>query len=456
MVILLALGFSSGLPIMLVYSSLSVWMLEVGISLKTIGIASTVLAPYKLKLFWAPLVDRIKIPIFGLRRGWLVLSQLMVIGAIVGLGLSDPTVDFGACIMWAAILGTASATHDIVVDGYRVELLSPEDQGAGCAVAVLGYRIGMIVSGGGALLLAQELGTLSGFATGIEDYSSPYGWNATYLLMVPFLLPSLFASLFAPEPPGSDARLGRQQGESLAPYLWRSFVEGAIVPYVEMVKRPGSLLFIAFIMLFTLGESLLSTMTMPFMIEIGFSKNEIGTVVKIGGPIATILGAIVGGALVKNVGVIRALWLAGLGQMFLNLLFSALALIGDNMWALVVVIVIEKFSVGIASIAFVAYLSALCSRASAAAHYSALMSASGVVKVGLAAFTGHAIEYLKALAAALPTSAFGDADQVGWALYFAATTVAAGPGMILLYFLNRWNMTGLTGDASGAKASTTT
>ncbi|MBV71285.1 MAG: MFS transporter [Myxococcales bacterium] len=453
MLILLGIGFSSGLPIMLVFSTLSLWMLELGISLKTIGVASTVLLPYKLKFLWAPLVDRLPIPIFGLRRGWLILTQLALIGAIIALGMTDPQNDLMHCIFWATTLAVISATHDIIVDGYRVELLEPNEQGAGSAVAVLGYRMGMIVSGAGALYFAHYFGSVGGFCTQADDYTSPFGWNAAYLVMVLFLLPSLAASLYAKEPAGSGEHLGKRDDEAIRGFLWRSFVEGAILPYVEMLRRHGSILFITFIMLFTLGEALLSTMTNPFMREIGFSKLEIANVVKSFGIAATIAGIFVGGSMVKSLGVIRALWLGGLGQMFLNLAFSAQALIGDNIWVLIVTIFLEKFTVGIAAAAFVAYLSALCSRAYGATHYAMLMSASGLVKVGLAAFAGHAVEYFKTLAAALPLESLGTPTAIGWAFYFCATTLIAGPGMILLYYLNRWNMTGLTGEADSGQSS---
>ena len=502
MLVLLGLGFSSGLPIMLVFSSLSLWMLEVGVSLKTIGFASTVLVPYKLKFLWAPLVDRIHIPFFGLRRGWLLVTQTAVCISILGLALSDPSVDIYYSLAWATALAFCSATQDIVIDGYRVQLLEPEEQGAGSAVAVLGYRFGMMTSGAGALYFAYFFGRMGGYCTALEGYTEPSGWNIAYILMLPFMLLGLVATLTASEA-ASEVDKSRIQGESWLGFLWRSFVEGAIHPYWEMLRRKEFFLFISFIMLFTLGESLLSTMTMPFMKETGFSKLEIANIVKTFGIVATIAGIFVGGSLVRSVGVIRALWIGGLGQMFLNLTFSVQALIGKNIWALTVTIFLEKFSMGIATAAFVAYLSALCSRSFGATHYALLNSASGLVKVFLAAFSGFAVETLKfsvgtthyylldrmqrfdkdslmtfisdtsltahaqyispvlerfqnetlmhfAMSLA-PTSGFST-DALGWAMYFAATTLIAAPGMLLLHYLNKWNMTGVASNASGAKS----
>jgi PAT family beta-lactamase induction signal transducer AmpG len=501
MLVILGLGFSSGLPIMLVFSSLSLWMMELGISLRTIGVASTVLVPYKLKFLWAPLVDRISFPLFGLRRGWLLVTQVALMVTIIGLGMSDPGMDLWNSVFWATALAFSSATHDIVVDGYRVELLEPEEQGAGSAVAVLGYRIAMIVSGAGALYFAHFFGRLGGLCTSYADYTDPLGWNIAYIIMAGFMIIGMIATLMATEPPDTTEGRARRATERWGHFLWRSFLEGAIRPYMDMLRRRGSLLFITFIMLFTLGESLLGTMTNPFMREMGFSKLEIANVVKTFGTIATIMGIFVGGSLVRNVGVIRALWIGGIGQMFLNLAFSVQALLGNNIWALTVTIFLEKFSMGIAAAAFVAYLSALCSRSFGATHYAMLMSASGLVKVVLAAFTGFAIESLKYTAGnanyhltthmerfnnetffgfisdssiavhmkylapvmerfqtdninnfalyIAPSAGF-TADALGWALYFAATTLLAAPGMVLLHYLNKWNMTGLSGSASGS------
>ncbi len=435
MLVIAGLGFSSGLPILLVYSTLTLWMTELDIDLKTIGFASTVLFPYKLKFLWAPLIDRIKLGPFGLRRGWLLLTQVGLVVTIIGIGFSDPATNLAGCLAWAVALGIISATHDIVVDGYRVEILEPEEQGAGAAVTQLGYRIAMIVAGAGAVYAAHF-----------------WGWDKAYFLMSAFVLLGMVATLFAEEPPGSAERVARKEGESTGTFLRRSVLEGAIEPFTDMLKRRGAFLFICFIMLFTLGDALLSSATNSFLIKTGFTKLEIANVVKTFGTVATIVGVFVGGAMVSKLGLVKALWVAGLAQMLSNLTFSAQALVGHDVWLLTLTVFVEKFSTGLAGAAFVGYLSALCSRSFGATHYAMLSAVSGLVKVAIGAFWGVAVAYLIEWSGT-ESGQFLVGDQfspeaMGWALYFFATTIIAIPGLILLYFLNLWNMTGLTKTAS--------
>ena len=435
MLVIAGLGFSSGLPILLVYSTLTLWMTELEINLRTIGFASTVLFPYKLKFLWAPLVDRIKLGPFGLRRGWLLLTQLGLIITIIGIGFSDPSTDLTGCLGWAVALGMISATHDIVVDGYRVEILEPEEQGAGAAVTQLGYRIAMIVAGAGAVYAAHF-----------------WGWNVAYFIMAGFVVVGMIASVFATEPEGSAERVSRKDGESTGAFFKRSILEGAIAPFTDMLKRRGALLFICFIMLFTLGDALLSSATNSFLIKTGFTKLEIANVVKTFGTVATIAGVFVGGAMVNSLGLVKALWVAGLAQMLSNLTFSAQALVGHDVWLLTATIFVEKFSTGLAGAAFVGYLSALCSRSFGATHYAMLSAVSGLVKVAIGAFWGVAVtELILWSGGATGQSLLGSQftpEAMGWALYFFATTMIAIPGLVLLYFLNKWNMTGLTGDGT--------
>jgi len=407
-------------------------MTELDISLKTIGFASTVLFPYKLKFLWAPLVDRIKLGPFGLRKGWLFVTQLGLMVTITGVGLSDPGLDLANCLAWAVALGITSATHDIVVDGYRVDILEPEEQGAGAAVVQLGYRIAMIVAGAGAVYIAHF-----------------WDWHVAYFVMAGFVAVGMAATFFAPEPPGSEEKLARGPEETTRAFLSRSVVEGAIHPFVDMLRRRGALLFISFIMLFTLGDALLSSASNSFLIKTGFSKLEIANVVKTFGTVATIFGVFVGGILVSRQGLVRALWIAGLAQMLSNLTFCAQALVGHDVWLLTFTIFVEKFSTGLAGAAFVGYLSALCSRNFGATHYAMLSAASGVVKVVIGAFWGAAVAWLIGWSEtgggqALLMDQFSP-EAMGWALYFLATTIIAAPGLVLLYFLNKWNMTGLTG-----------
>ena len=408
MLIIAALGFSSGLPLALVGSTLSLWLFEAGETLASVGLFAAVGTPYKLKFLWAPLIDRVRLPFFGLRRGWLIITQVALAACLLGLANADPGYDLVLTAMWAVATAFCAASQDVVVDGYRVELLEDDAQGAGAAAVVFGYRIGMIASGAGALYLATY-----------------FGWGAAYVVMALGMSVGMVATLFAAEPEGSEERTKRLPDESRGEFINRQFVEGVIGPFRDLFSRKGVWVFLGFIMLYKLGDSLAASMLTVFQKDLGFSKIEIANISKTYGIIASIVGVGVGGALVRGVGVIRALWIAGWVQLVSNFAFCVQAVVGYDVITLICTVGFENFTGGLGTAAFVAYLSALSDRAHSATQYALLTALAGTVRMLLSMVSGVAAEWL------------------GWTLYFAVTAVAALPGLLVLRYIQRSGITGL-------------
>ncbi len=401
-VILLAFGFASGLPLALVYATLSAWLSESGVSKTAIGLFVWASTAYTLKFLWAPLVDRMPLPLLtrwlGQRRGWLVFSQVSVAAAMVGLGSTDPATGLWWTALWAVVLAFASATLDIVADAYRVESLDEEQLGAGAANFVFGYRMAMLVSGGGALIIAQYA-----------------GWFWAYGVMSILMAVSIVATLISPEP---EHPAGESDTTDTTPALqW--IREAVVAPFADFLKRPDWLLILLFIAFYKYGDALLGIMANPFYLEAGFSKAEIGVVTKSWGMVMTIAGAFAGGVLVARLGILRALLICGVLQAASNLVFALQAWVGYSVPMLTITISIENFTGGMATTAFVAYLSGLCNLAYTATQYALFSSFMGFARTIFASGGGWL------------------ADQVDWVSYFLMTTVAALPGLILLVWLIR-------------------
>ncbi len=395
--LVLALGFASGLPLLLTLSTLSIWLAEEGVSKTTIGLFALVGAPYTFKFLWAPLIDRMRLPgltsLLGRRRGWGVLIQFLLAAAIVALGATDPSVDPWATAFCAVVVAFLSASQDVVLDALRIELLEERQQGAGAAVYVMGYRLGMLSAGAGALFLAEAL---------------PWFW--VHVAMAGLMAVGVVAVLCSPEPVESRAPVGRGFGAWL--------YEAVLAPFGDFMRRRGWLAILGFVALYKFGDSLAGVMANPFYLEMGFSKAEIAGVSKIFGLWATLIGAALGGVMVARLGILRSLFICGLLQMFSNLLFAAQALVGHNLAMLTLVIAVENVASGMGTAAFVAYLSALCNVAYTATQY-ALFSA----------FMSFARTVLSSPGGAL-------AEQVGWIWFFGLTTLAAIPGLVLLAWLS--------------------
>lgn len=403
--LILMLGFSSGLPLLLVYGTLSAWLRDEGVSLTVIGWFSVASSAYALKFLWSPLVDRVGFPVLsrllGQRRGWLLASQLVVMGAIVALGGSDPATDLTTTALLAVVLAFASATQDIVVDAYRIEVLDESRMGAGASNYVVGYRIATFASGAGALVIADQA-----------------GWFMAYAVMAALVLVGIVATFIGPEPE-RDIPTQISEAASKVSRAAHAVHEAVIMPFADFMKRanwPAVLLFVA---LYKYGDALLGVMANPFYLDIGFTKTEVGLVTKGFGLAMTIAGGIIGGAMVARLGTLKALFVGGILQAVSNAVFALQAYVGADLWMLFVTIGVENLTGGIGTIAFVAYLSGLCNVAYTATQFALLSSLMGFARTVLASGGGWL------------------ADRLDWVSYFLLTGLAAIPGLLLLMWLMR-------------------
>ncbi len=401
--LILLLGFSCGLPLLLVYGTLSAWLHDEGVSLTVIGWFSIASSAYALKFLWAPLVDRCPLPfltrLLGQRRGWLLLAQCCVMAAILMLGATDPADDLLWTALWAVVLAFSSATQDIVVDAYRIEILDEEKMGAGAANYVVGYRVATFASGAGALVIADQA-----------------GWFSAYAVMAVLVAVGMAATLLGPEPVRRVEEADVRAGSKLAHAL--DVLRRAVwMPFAEFMSRPQWLTIVLFIALYKYGDALLGVMANPFYLDIGFSKTEVGLVTKGFGLAATIIGGIVGGAFVARYGTLKALMFGGILQAASNAVFALQAYVGPELPMLFVTIGAENLTGGIGTIAFVAYLSGLCNVAYTATQFALLSSLMGFSRTVLASGGGWL------------------ADQIDWVSYFLLTGLAAIPGLVLLIWL---------------------
>jgi PAT family beta-lactamase induction signal transducer AmpG len=403
-VVVLLLGFSSGLPLLLSFSTLSAWMREVGVDLTAIGLFSLVGLPYTLKFVWAPVMDRLPLPpltrLLGRRRGWMVATQLALIVTLAGLGTTDPLASPLLMALFGVLVAFFSASQDIVVDAYRIESLEETEQGAGAAAYVLGYRVGILAAGAGALLMADNL-----------------GWFEAYLAMAALMLVGLITILASPEPPAPEigALHGRDRVEKTVNWL----NEAVVAPFAEFLKRPWALLILLFILLYKLGDAFLGAMTNPFYIDVGFTKTEIAEVTKVFGLLALLAGLVVGGLMVRRIGLMWALLVCGVLQAASNLVFALQATVGNEVWMLVITIGVENATGGMGTAAFIAYLSRLTNVAFTATQYALLSSFMAFGRTVLSSPSGWA------------------AEQLGWVQFFFASTAIAIPGLVLLLVLMR-------------------
>jgi MFS transporter, PAT family, beta-lactamase induction signal transducer AmpG len=425
--VIMFLGFSSGLPLALSGSTLLVWMTETGVNLGTIGLFALVGTPYTIKFLWAPLIDALNVPLlarrFGRRRGWLLLSQFLLMVAIVFLGLCNPAVSPLVVAIGALAVATASATQDIVVDAYRVESLEESEQAAGMASYVAAYRIGMLVSTAGALFI------VSGFqGLGLTHHAA---WSAGYAVMAVLVLIGVATTLLAQEPAKSvGATAARAQETTL-----QRVVEAAIGAFSEFLTRDMAVVALAFVVLFKFTDALSGAMTAPFVIDLGFSRNEYAAIIKGVGLAATLIGGFAGGSVARAYSLPTSLWIGGLAQGVANLAFAWQAVLGHNAAWLTFAIVAENFTSAVGTVIFVAYLSALCRNPLHTATQYALLTA-------LAAF-GRT--YLSSAAGFI-------AAATGWAYFFV---ICAGSGLPALGLLALLQHRGHFKDLAPAKTSTT-
>jgi PAT family beta-lactamase induction signal transducer AmpG len=410
--IVLLLGFSSGLPLALSGSTLLIWMREAGVDLGTIGLFALVGTPYTLKFLWAPLVDALHLPFFtrqfGRRRGWLLLSQLLLIAAILLLATADPARSPLFVAVAALLVAATSSTQDIVVDAFRVESLPESEQAAGMASYVAAYRIGMLVSTAGALFI------VSGFeSTGLARHAA---WKWGYVVMAALVLIGCITALVATEPEPSVRAEAATHDEGALTRV----VHAAVGAFSEFLMRKDATAALAFVVLFKFTDAFSGTMTAPFVIDLGFSRNDYAAIVKGVGLAATLIGGFAGGFVARRYSLAASLWIGGVLQAVANLSFSWLALVGINQWALALAITAENFTSAIGTVIFVAYLSALCRNPlHTATQYALLTALSAVGRTYLSSGAGFV------------------AKATGWPLFFVICMLVAIPGLVLLMWLQR-------------------
>jgi PAT family beta-lactamase induction signal transducer AmpG len=410
--IVLFLGFSSGLPLALSGSTLLVWMREAGVDLGTIGLFALVGTPYTLKFLWAPLVDALHVPLFttrfGRRRGWLLFSQLLLIATILLLAITDPARSPPFVALAALLVATASSTQDIVVDAFRVESLPESEQAAGMASYVAAYRIGMLVSTAGALFI------VSGFeSTGLARSAA---WMWGYVVMAAMVLIGTVTALLATEPEQSI----RAEAKTHAEAAFVRVLHAATGAFTEFLTRKDAMAALAFVVLFKFTDAFSGTMTAPFVIDLGFSRNDYATIVKGVGLAATLIGGFAGGFVARRYSLAASLLIGGSLQAVANLSFSWLALSGTSHWALALAITAENFTSAIGTVIFVAYLSALCQNPlHTATQYALLTALAAVGRTYLSSGAGFV------------------AKAAGWPLFFVICVLVAVPSLILLTWLDR-------------------
>ena len=394
------LGFFSGLPLVLTAGTLSAWLADSKVDRAAIGLFAAIATPYALKFLWSPLLDGVRLPWlttrFGRRRSWLLVTQIMLTASIVLMGFADPAVNAWATALAGVVVATLSATQDTVIDAYRVELLPKEDQGTGAAWATFGYRIGMLVSGAGALALADAV-----------------GWRLTYMGMAGIMAMAMPLTLLMREPLIEQTM---RQGTTKFGVFLRDYV---IAPFRDFTTRPMWLGVLIFVILYKLGDAFMGAMFNPFLLDIGFTKTEIAQVVKLYGLIATIFGTFAGGWLVSHAGMFRALLLCGFMHMLTNLLLVMQAQIGADVHFLTFSISLENFTGGMSTAAFIAYLSALTRVNYTATQYALLSSLAAFGRTWLST----------------PSGAL--AKTLGWGNFFLVASLMALPGLAVLLWLER-------------------
>ena len=398
LLIILFLGFLSGLPLLLSFGTLSAWLREAGVDRSTIGLFALVGLPYALKPIWAPLIDGLKLPfvtaLLGRRRGWLIVSQVMLLFAIVNLAFSDPLNAPISMAVFAVLVAFFSASQDIVIDAYRIEILEEEQQGMGAAMVTYGYRAGMLMAGAGTLYLA--------------DY---WSWTHAYLIMGLIIITGSLLVLFSPEPDEMESPTIHKLG--LGGWIYQFVVR----PFLDFSSRPGWVLILLFIVTFKLGDAFLSVMTNPFYIDLGFSKSEIAEVTKLFGVLALGAGLFVGGIMIQKFGLLASLIITGVLQAVSNLAFAYQAASGNDLEVLIFTIAIENVTGGMGTAAFVAYLSSLTNTAFTATQYALLSAFMSLGRNLLSSPSGYVV------------------DAVGWIEFFIISVVIAIPGLLLLLLL---------------------
>ncbi len=384
MLCLLLLGYAAGLPLLLIGSTLQAWMTDSGVDLGTIGMVSLIGLPYTIKFVWSPFLDRFRMPFLSRRKGWMVFFQALLVMTIFSLSLVNPTEHLMTVGLLSMAIAFFSASQDIALDAYRREILPDEELGFGSSVYVTGYRLGMLLAGAGALIIADHV-----------------PWSQVYQIMALSMAPAILFTIISP----------KERTDIEAP---KNMKEAVLGPLKEFFTRPGAIVIILFILLFKVGDLMAANLTTPFILQAGYSKTDIGTVAKGVGMFATIVGGLFGGALMLRIPMKPSLVIFGLLQAASTLGFALLTSLPIAWGSLALIIGFENFSAGMGMAAYGAFMAALTDKRFTATQYALLSSVMGITRVILPAPTGYL------------------AGAVGWETFFIICTLAALPGMLLL------------------------
>jgi PAT family beta-lactamase induction signal transducer AmpG len=416
---MLFLGFSAGLPLLLVFGTLSAWLARSGIDKSTIGHVSWVALLYGLKFIWSPLVDRMRLPvigsIFGQRRSWMLLAQIGIICGLLAMASSNPLTHLELLVYAALLVAFSSATQDISIDAWRIEAMPTEDQGAMAATYQIGYRIGMLLAGGGAFTLAHY-----------------YSWPLAYTVMAMCMVVGILTTLIIPEPEHRVSRETWKQEEKVIRFLENSshlpttlrdiyaWIIGAVIcPFTEFFSRNGrfALVILLFIGLFRISDITMGVMANPLYVDVGFSDLDIGLVTKTVGPFITIAGALLGGSLVIRFGVMPVLLAGAVLVILTNFLFVTIAMMPPNVMMLALVVGADNLSGGMAGSAFIAYLSGLTNKAYTATQYALFSSLMLLPAKFIGGFSGDVV------------------DAQGYVFFFTYTAALGIPATLLIIYL---------------------
>ncbi|MDE1891183.1 MAG: MFS transporter [Betaproteobacteria bacterium] len=386
--LILSMGFASGLPLALTGTTLQAWLVSSGINIKTVGLFAAIGIPYTWKFLWSPFMDKYYIPKIGRRKTWLLLTQVSLLFSINWLSTLSPTTDISQFSMVALCIAFFSASQDIVIDAYRTDILTAPERGMGSAMAVLGYRLAMLLSGAGGLMLA-----------------SLYGFHTTYQVMSIIMVLIICISLLSPEPITSQPKQNNY-----------SF----ITPITEFIKRPYASYFLLLVVIYKLSDALAGSLTTAFLIQgVHFSLIEVGVVNKGVGLAATLLGAFIGGALMTRINLYRSLFYFGVLQALATLSFALLAHQGHHAGLMIVSVFLENFTSGMGTAALSALLMSLCHHEFSATQFALLSALTAIGRVYLAPVAGIIVA------------------NTGWVNFFLISTIAALPGLMIIWFIRQ-------------------
>jgi PAT family beta-lactamase induction signal transducer AmpG len=395
------LGFLSGLPLALSASTFRIWLTEIGINMTSIGYLSMVAMPYTLKFLWAPIIDRYPLPILtnllGRRKSWMFVTQILLAISIIMLGYTDPNEQLFVTAIFATIMTFFAASQDLIIDAYRIESLTKQQQGLGVSIFIYGYRMGMLASGAGALLLSEYLSWLEVYSLGA----------------LVIIMGAIIAASTLKEPDVNKSFADHNQAFYLV--LKQLILE----PLMDFAKKPNWQIILLFTIFFKLGDAMTGVMTESFLINIGFDKLSIAKIVKTFGLAATLSGTFFGGIIIYRLGMVKSLWVCAILQLLTNGLFSIQAIVGASNGMLACTIGAENFASGMGSTVFIAYLGSICSANFTATQYSLLSSLAPLGRILFASPSGYL------------------AEKFGWVTFFLLTMIAAMPGLIMLSIITK-------------------